>query len=576
MAGSNRSPLLPRAKHQHPDWDAQRDYDPSLAPQATPPDPRGSFPTWPPAMPHGAQAQPPPLQADPEAHQPRSGTFPQNSYDYGAPVQSWPVDQQAQHDPRQGAAAAHTQGDPFGAPTQGPYEAGLSQNAYFDPHQQHQQHQQPQEAQSWDLSQYATGHAGHGGYDPAAQHQQYPAPYPQHQPSYPEAPYEQHGYAQGQGYDPQQTANWDAYQQQQAYPGYYQQDQGGYVPQQGIYPDPHGYADPQQDGQEQYNEAESEEPAPTRSGPRPVVVVAALVGAIALGGGLAYGYRMLGGGAPMGATPVVKADKTPTKETPSSPGGKAVAHTDKKFLNRLADEKASASAPTPIAAEPASAPREPDGPRKVTTLIVNKDGTISPQMPSAAPPPKPEAQVASAAPARSVIPGMVIEGMRPSQAQVERVEPSAPAAEAKPAPTKVAELPLPKVRGTRNDVTESEPPKRKRPAVRDDALATKTAAVPTPGKPLPGTTGRIVGYVPVLASKRSREDALKSFADLHQRYASVLAGKSPDVMEANIPNKGTYYRLILGPPASREAARDICTKLDAAGFKGCWALGYRQ
>lgn len=47
-------------------------------------------------------------------------------------------------------------------------------------------------------------------------------------------------------------------------------------------------------------------------------------------------------------------------------------------------------------------------------------------------------------------------------------------------------------------------------------------------------------------------------------------------MEAHIANKGTYFRLILGPPASRESARDVCTKLDAAGFKGCWALGYRQ
>ncbi|MEZ5850950.1 MAG: SPOR domain-containing protein [Hyphomicrobiaceae bacterium] len=564
MAGSNRSPILPRAKAQHPDWDAQRSHDPSLSPPAPPADQFAAYHQgWPPAAPTGGPAQPPPLQASHGAQPPRSGVFPQDNYDYGAPPQAWPTppNPQSQH-------------NPFDAPQQGPYEAELSRHGYYDPQQAPQQ---SPELQSWDLSQYATGPNGHGaqtGYDPSLQHQQYPTPYPEQSPAYPDPAYDQQGYAQGQGYDPRQTGNWDAYQQQQqAYPGYYQQDQGGYA---GGYPDQHAYADPQHDGQEQYFEAEMDEPAPVRSGPRPVVVVAALVGAIALGGGLAYGYRMLGGGAPKGATPVVKADKSPTKVTPANPGGKTMAHTDKKFLNRLTDDKGSASAPTPVAGGPVAPLREPDGPRKVTTLIVNKDGTISPQTTAAPPPP---AQVASATTQRTAIPGMVIEGIRPAQPRAMPAESRMPAAaEETPAP-RVADLPLPKVRGTTNDVAERAPPKRKRPAVRDDALATKTALAteaPARSKSLPGTTGRIVGYVPVLASKRSREDALKTFADMHQRYASILTGKSPDVMEAHIANKGTYFRLILGPPASRESARDVCTKLDAAGFKGCWALGYRQ
>jgi hypothetical protein len=71
-------------------------------------------------------------------------------------------------------------------------------------------------------------------------------------------------------------------------------------------------------------------------------------------------------------------------------------------------------------------------------------------------------------------------------------------------------------------------------------------------------------------------DALKAFADLQQRYGSVLENKIPDVREADLSARGlgTVYRVVVGPPGSREAANGICDQLKAAGFTGCWIAAH--
>ncbi|KAB2910718.1 MAG: SPOR domain-containing protein [Hyphomicrobiaceae bacterium] len=69
-------------------------------------------------------------------------------------------------------------------------------------------------------------------------------------------------------------------------------------------------------------------------------------------------------------------------------------------------------------------------------------------------------------------------------------------------------------------------------------------------------------------------DALKAFADLQQKYGDVLASRTPDVQEANLGEKGIWYRAVVGPPGSRDAASGVCTQLKAAGYVGCWVTGY--
>jgi hypothetical protein len=69
-------------------------------------------------------------------------------------------------------------------------------------------------------------------------------------------------------------------------------------------------------------------------------------------------------------------------------------------------------------------------------------------------------------------------------------------------------------------------------------------------------------------------DALKIFANMQETYGDVLSSKTPDVQEANLGEKGIRYRLVVGPPGSKEAAANLCTQLKTAGFVGCWVTSY--
>lgn len=66
------------------------------------------------------------------------------------------------------------------------------------------------------------------------------------------------------------------------------------------------------------------------------------------------------------------------------------------------------------------------------------------------------------------------------------------------------------------------------------------------------------------------------YPDLQVKFADTLSDKIPDVRETNLTaqGKGVVFRLVLGPPGSKEAAIETCNKLKAQGFTGCWATPY--
>ena len=125
-------------------------------------------------------------------------------------------------------------------------------------------------------------------------------------------------------------------------------------------------------------------------------------------------------------------------------------------------------------------------------------------------------------------------------------------------------------------------PPAESPAVARPAPAPKAPAAPPPARtkeasPPPAvvaTTG--AGYVAVLSSQKTRIGALSVFADLRQKYREVLESKTPDVQEADLSARGlgTMYRLVVGPPGSRDAASGVCSQLKSAGYQGCWVTEY--
>lgn len=444
----------------------------------------------------------------------------------------------------------------------------------------------------------------------APQPQAYPDPsqgYYQHDP-YAQQQHPQHGYyaqdpyAQPQGGDayyghyfqpgqqqPPQASPPPAtgyYQGQQQHPGAYPQpgqayvdprtgyDLGNYTtqPPQRTQPPTHGHGyaaapppppqgyDPnayphQQSGHDaehehdDYHEYEDEEVEEPKSRFRSLFVVASLIGAIALGAGLAYGYKKFGGGQGVGNPPVVKASAGQSKVRADGADGKKVA------------ERLDGPAPAVVPARVAEAP-QPAGPRVVQTIPVAPNGTLI------SPPP----QAAAPTPLRPTIsvPGMAIDNLPPSGPPPQAIAAVAPAPP-QPQPQAPQIISAPAGRPVAPPPPAAVAPVERAP-VQKTAKAAAAVAAPatTAATPAPRASN---GYVAVLSSQGSRIDALKAYADLQQKYNSVLGGKPADVQEATVNGK-VWYRAVVGPPGSRNAAADLCAQLKTAGHSACFPAAY--
>lgn len=471
----------------------------------------------------------PQLHADPHAHAAHQQPAPH--------AQGY--DPRQHYEPTLPGPAAH-QANGYGAPMHGHEHQG------YDPVAHAAHAQQQADPRQWDLSHYpppgtALGHGAPNGYavDPHNGH---------HDPRFAQAPHAPQGWPQQPHQDYGQPAYDPALQQGYGQPGLAQPA--------AVHPAEPAY-NSEAEGQDE------DEEAPRR--PKAMLVVGALVGAIALGAGLAYAYKRFVATANTAKVPVVSAPKTPTRTAPVDPGGKNLPHTDKRFLNPH-DEKGGPQTGGPGAVQPpTAAPQtaaDPDQPKKVTTVIVNRDGSITPTAPAAPAP----------------LPGMVVEGLPQGPELRGAAPPDRPVAppvtpvQKAPAQPKVAELPLPKVKAEPKAETATPPPAKKKPAVRDDLVAQKQPGAPTAqtGTSPPGSNG----YVAVLTSRKTREEALKSFADLQQKYGEVIGSRPMDVREVNLGEKGVWFRSIVGPPGSKEAANALCKQLKEQGFSGCFMMAY--
>ncbi len=320
----------------------------------------------------------------------------------------------------------------------------------------------------------------------------------------------------------------------------------------------HGGALEQSYAQEEGGDYDIEEP---RRGSWVLRIAGAIVVAIGLGYGLAQGYKLVSNPAPEGAPPVVKGDSEPSKTKPTDPGGKQFAHADSKIMGRLGE--GGPTAVTTTTTTNADSDVDANGARKVQTLVVGRDGSISP-------PAAPEQPVTTGA---VEVPGLtVVDGYGGGFPQSPPA--SAPKTASQTEPTEarqpiVVRPPAPDVKPV---VVKATVPKAETPASEPSPAPKKTAAL------APTTSHAANGYVVVLASvpasSGSRLAALRKFADMQEKYGSVLQNKTPDVQEANLGAKGTYHRLVVGPPGSRAQASTLCSNLKAAGYKDCWVMAY--
>ena len=328
-------------------------------------------------------------------------------------------------------------------------------------------------------------------------------------------------------------------------------------------------------------------PPPQRRGRKILMAASGLVGVLALGGALAFAYKIGGDSdiAKAGKPPLIQADSRPVKVAPDSPGGKEFPHKNKKIYERLGGKDgeevvkikprqediaaaATAAVGSPDGAQAAKpSATAPGAPRRVKTLTVRPDGTIgeaSPQVAAATPatPPRavvsapdgtvamtfpsapPAAAPAPAAPAQTTaaIPGQPVTPKIPTPA----APPPAAEAPPPPAPQQQAAVSLP--------VQKPQVPR---------------AAAPSPAAAQPAAGTGTGNYVVQVAARKSQTDALAAFADIQQKYPRLLSGYRPIIKRADLGNKGVWYRLNVGPVESKQVAGSLCGKLKSAGMRSC-------
>jgi cell division septation protein DedD len=166
----------------------------------------------------------------------------------------------------------------------------------------------------------------------------------------------------------------------------------------------------------------------------------------------------------------------------------------------------------------------------VKTMVVRPDGSVM------APP-------AGAAPAEAPT-DMQLAAAGPAPAQAPAADPAAApapiAAKAAAAPQQAADMPVPAAK-----------PKP----------ATQTASITPAATP--------TKYVVQVGSKKNQTEALASFADMQQKYPTLLASYRPMVQKADLGAKGVWYRLRIGPIADKAAAAKLCTQLKSQGLPDC-------
>lgn len=74
-----------------------------------------------------------------------------------------------------------------------------------------------------------------------------------------------------------------------------------------------------------------------------------------------------------------------------------------------------------------------------------------------------------------------------------------------------------------------------------------------------------------LASLPNEASARQAYSQFSARFPNILAGYTPIIREAIIPDKGTFYRVFAGPLTSYNDANQLCANLRSAGISGCFA-----
>jgi hypothetical protein len=292
------------------------------------------------------------------------------------------------------------------------------------------------------------------------------------------------------------------------------------------------------------------------------MAIAGVVALAVIGTAGAFGYRALVGSS--GSTkppPVIKADTSPAKIVPATPGKDAQSN---KLITERVNERGQSEKlvsreeqpldrPTAVAL-PQSGPALGSGvvgsePKKVRTIAIHPDQPVVDAAPSSM-----SAAAAPARPTPAPAPRVAAAPSRPAPETTADAEESAPAA--RPAPPRQA---TPASSNAPLSLNPNAAPSRAAPA----PAPAQTAAV-APQAPAAASTGGSGSYVQI-SSQRSESEAQAAFRGLQAKFPDQLGGRQPSIHKVDLGAKGTYYRAMVGPFANASEASQLCSSLKAAG-----------
>ena len=349
--------------------------------------------------------------------------------------------------------------------------------------------------------------------------------------------------------------------------------------------------------------------APQKPSPRRGLIVASVVGGIAILGAVGA-YALSGGeGSVSGGPALVRADTDPVKVRPENPGGITVPNQDSRVFDRAAGQTAekpeqqtlisTEEEPVDVAArfpdavpqpidesadidelaadtppksedrveqtaaadetQPAAGETVAVAPRKVRTMVVKSDGTLVPREEVVG-----EPETVGSTSATDSLTDPAISTPQPDAAATEGATQPAETA-AVQAETSQPATPAGQPRtATRSTMPETVPVAPSRPAeqpvdIVGEVKPEQVAAVaPAAAAPAAGS------WSMQIASQPSEAAAQSSYRDLAKRYSSVLGGRQASIVKAEIAGKGTFWRVRV-PAESRSEAIRLCESYKAAG-----------
>jgi cell division septation protein DedD len=304
----------------------------------------------------------------------------------------------------------------------------------------------------------------------------------------------------------------------------------------------------------------------------PLLIVLALL-VLAMFAGVVWLAYSQGVARGRGETPVLTAAAGPERVAPQQAGGNNVPYQGFKIYEQPApqDDSADSAAPPKLAnAAPAVTP--PPAPVAATpapapVVVAPKPAPVTvppaaPKVMASVPAPKPAPAKPAAAPPKSMA-ALIQQANSTPVAEAPKPVTTAAKATTPPPAMKQAMIPAPVGSPATGAPRALGSPLPATPAPK------VAAAAPAPAAAKPVAAGG--SYVLQIGAYKSQADADAAWKTYKGKHAALLSGYSDDVQQADLGDKGTWYRLRVGGLSDKEVATALCDRLKADG--GACILG---